>query len=160
MMNLQVQKRLAAQILKCSPKRIVFDEHSLEDIKEAITKRDIKSLIADKIIQSKPARGISKASTRKNKNQKRKGLQKGQGSRKGKPTARVSKKENWMNKIRVQRTFLKNLKEKQLIDNKTFTTIMARAKGGFFRNRKHLKGYLEENKLFKKQNGIKKKTSN
>ena len=150
-MNLKVQKRLAAQILKCSQKRILFDEQSLDHIKEAITKRDIKSLIADKIIIAKPARGISKVRTHIQKKQKRKGLQKGAGSRKGNPTARYNKKKRWVNYIRVQREFLQELKKKSLITNQTFTEALSKAKGGFFRNKKHLKGYLEENKLFKKK---------
>ena len=44
-MQLKIQKRLASQILKSSQKRIVFDTTRLEDIKEAITKVDIKALI-------------------------------------------------------------------------------------------------------------------
>ena len=35
-MELKLQKRLASQLLKCSPKRIHFDAERLEDIKEAI----------------------------------------------------------------------------------------------------------------------------
>ena len=46
-MELKIQKRLAAQILKCSQHKIVFDNSKLKDIKEAITKVDIKTLIAN-----------------------------------------------------------------------------------------------------------------
>ena len=44
---LDVQRRLAAQILKCGENRVRFDPESLEDIKEAITKQDIKDLLKD-----------------------------------------------------------------------------------------------------------------
>ena len=44
---LNVQKRLAAQILKCGRNRVRFDPDRLEDIKEAITKTDIRSLIGE-----------------------------------------------------------------------------------------------------------------
>ena len=40
-MNLNLQKRLAANVIGCSEKRVVFDPSRLEDIKEAITKTDI-----------------------------------------------------------------------------------------------------------------------
>lgn len=150
-MNLRVQKRLSAQVLGCSPSRVLFDEHSLDDIKEAITKRDIKSLVADGLIQKKPITGIAKVRVRKQARQKSKGLRKGEGSRKGSATAKVPAKQLWMNKIRVQRRFLRELKDKDAITPKTYTTLMARAKGGFFRSKKHLKVYCEENKLFRKK---------
>jgi large subunit ribosomal protein L19e len=147
-MDLKVQKRLAAHLLKCSPKRICFDENSLEDIKEAITKRDIRGLIKDGIIVKKQALNVSQSRTRKRKIQKSKGLRKGDGSRKGTFNSRLTQKETWKNKIRVQRAFLQLLKDKLLIDQKTYVMLKGRAKGGFFRNKKHLKGYIQENKLF------------
>ena len=49
-MKVNNQKRLAAQLLKCSEKRIRFDPDKLSDIKEAITKIDIRGLINDKVI--------------------------------------------------------------------------------------------------------------
>ena len=48
---MKTQKRLAAYILKCSPKKVKFDETKLEEIKEAITKADIRGLIAQGIIR-------------------------------------------------------------------------------------------------------------
>ena len=87
-MQLDTKKRLAAQILKCSKNRIWFDVDRLEDIKEAITKADIRSLIADKAVKEKPVKGVSRTRARKTALQKRKGRRKGIGSRKGKKTAR------------------------------------------------------------------------
>ena len=52
-MRLTLQKRLAAQMLKCSQKKIKVDETRLEDIKEAITKRDIRGLISENAITKK-----------------------------------------------------------------------------------------------------------
>ena len=70
-MQLRIQKRLAAQILKSSEKNIWLDSNSLDEIKEAITKADVKSLIKDKAIRSKEKKGISGYRTRKRKEQKR-----------------------------------------------------------------------------------------
>ena len=149
-MKLNTQKRLAAQVLKCSSKRVIFDEDRLEDIKEAITKADIRALIIDKAISRKNKKGVSRVRVRKRDAQKRKGKQKGHGSRKGKKTARLPKKEAWMNKIRAQRAFLRVLKDNGMLDNKTFRELYLKAKGGFFRSKRHIKIYLEEHNLVKK----------
>jgi large subunit ribosomal protein L19e len=58
-MNLKVQKRIAAEILKCSPKRVTFDTESLDEIKEAITKEDLRGLISSGAIAKKSAKGVS-----------------------------------------------------------------------------------------------------
>jgi len=148
-MELKIQKRLAAQILKCSPKRILFDQNRLDEIKESITKADLKSLIKDRAIIRKPVKGISRVRIRRRKVQKRKGRQKGPGSRKGKRTARLSKKREWINTIRIQRKFLKMLKEKGAINSSTYQNLYRKSKGGFFRSKRHIKMYIEENKLAK-----------
>lgn len=155
-MKLKTQKRLAAQVLKCSKKRIKFDEERLEDIKESITKADIRALVIDKAISKKKKKGISRVRARKRQEQRKKGKQKGHGSRKGKKTARAPKKKDWMNKIRLQRSVLKNFKDKGLIDNASFRDLYKKAKGGFFRSKRHIKIYLEEHKLIKKTKEVKK----
>jgi len=145
-MKVNNQKRLAAQILKCSRKKIRFDPDSLSDIKEAITKADIRGLIKDKIIRKVPARGVSRGRARKRLVQRRKGKQKGAGSRKGSRGARLPRKREWINKIRAQRELIRELKEKKIIDNQVYQDIYSRSKGGFFRSRRHIKLYLEEMK--------------
>ena len=149
-MKLHVQKRLAASIMKRSKKKISLDQSRLEEVKEAITRFDIKSLIKDKAIKAKPVKGPSKVRSRKIKVQKRKGRQSGPGSRKGKATARVSKKEVWMNKVRKQRIFLKELKDKKLIEPKVYRALYNKSKGGYFRSKRHIKLYIDEHKLVNK----------
>lgn len=146
-MDLKNQKRIAADILKCSAKRVLFMDAYLEDIKAAITKADLKVLINKGGIQKQPIKGVSRARANKTLRQKRKGLQKNKGSRKGKKTARLPRKESWMRKIRAQRDLLQTLKQKERITNATFKEISKKAKGGFFRNKRHIKLYLEERKL-------------
>jgi len=150
-MKLTTQKRLAADILKCSKKRIKFDLSRLDDIKESITKADIKSLIKDKAITEKPIRGVSRARAKYISLQKRKGRRKGFGSRKGKKTARLPGKRRWINVIRLQRKFLKNLKESRLISQESYKDLYSKAKGGFFRSKSHLKLFIEEHDLIKKE---------
>lgn len=149
-MKLHVQKRLAASVLKRSKQKVQLDKSRLEEIKEAITRFDIKSLIKDKAIKAKSVKGPSKVRARKIKEQKQKGRRSGLGSRKGKSTARLSKKDTWMAKIRVQREFLKELKDKEYLDSKIYRDLYNKAKGGFFRSKRHIKLYIEEHNLVKK----------
>ena len=149
-MQLKIQKRLAAQIEGCSEKRIWLDQERFEDIKEAITKADIKTLIKDGAIKSKPLKNTSKYHARKIALQKRKGRRKGPGSRKGKSTARLSRKDAWINTIRSQRELLKELREKNLITKTIYHKLYRKAKSGFFRNKRHIKLYLQEHNLTKK----------
>jgi len=148
-MKLKIQRRLAAGILKCSENKIVFDNTKLDDIKEAITKADIKSLIANKVIRKKPKVGVSKVRARKKKKQKRKGRRSGLGSRKGRTGARLPKKKAWIIKIRVQRKFIKLLRDKGIISARAFRLLYRKAKGGFFRSKRHIKLYMEEHGLIK-----------
>jgi large subunit ribosomal protein L19e len=143
-MNLKVQKRLAAQILNCSPGRVTFDNDRLEDIKQAITKRDLKLLIGDGAITRKPGNFTSKVRARKLALQKRKGRRDGPGSRKGKFAARFKPKRTWMNLLRVQREFLKLLLEKKIITRQAYRELYLKSKGGYFRSKRHIKLYLQE----------------
>jgi len=151
-MKLKTQKRLAADLLKCSKKRVSFDTERLDEIKESITKRDIVGLIKDKAIKKKQAKGISRVRANKIKTQKAKGRRKGPGSKKGKHGARLPKKQAWMNKVRLQRKFIKELKDKEIITSKSYQMLYSKTSGGFFRSRKHIKLYIKENDLIK-ENG-------
>ncbi len=147
---LDVQRRLAAQILKCGRNRIKFDTDRLDDIKEAITKTDIRSLIGNGIISKKRLLNTSRFWARSRKKQKGHGRQKGFGSRKGKKTARLNPKRAWMNKIRLQRRFIKSLRDKDAITIMGYHELYMKSKGGFFRSLKHLKLYVSERSLIKK----------
>jgi len=149
-MKLNVQKRIAASVLNCSPKRVIFDNSRLSQIKEAITKADMRGLVIDSIVWKIPKRGISNSRTNSIRIQKTKGKRKGHGSRKGRKFARTPRKREWINRIRLQRELIGILKEKKLIDNKIYWMLYAKCKGGFFRSRRHLKLYIEEQGLIGK----------
>ena len=149
-MKLKIQRRLATEILKCSEKRILLDPGRLDEMKEAITKADIRGLISNKAIRRKPVKSISKVRARRRKEQRRKGRQKGFGSKKGKKTSRLKKKKAWINKVRIQRNFVKNLRNKKLISRKDYRNVCMKIKGGFFRSKRHIKLYLKEHNLVKK----------
>ncbi|MFT4250525.1 MAG: 50S ribosomal protein L19e [Candidatus Woesearchaeota archaeon] len=150
-MKLDTQKRLAASVLKCSEKRIRFDEEALESISEAITKEDIRDLIRQKSITKLPVVGQSRVRANKRLVQKRKGRQKGPGSLKGKRTARLPRKEAWMTKIRAQRKHLQELRDEETITKQTFRNLYGKAKGGFFRSKRHITLYIQEQSLEEKR---------
>ncbi|MBW2991954.1 50S ribosomal protein L19e [Candidatus Woesearchaeota archaeon] len=150
-MRLKLQKRLAGEVLKTSKKHIRIDPASAADVKEAITKADIRGLIGRGAIIAKPIKSLSRGRARQRKLQKSKGRRRGYGSRKGKYNARLGEKSSWMSKIRIQRDFLKELKGKGIITNRAFKELYVKAKGGFFRSKRHIKLYIEEHKLIKKK---------
>lgn len=150
---LLVQRRLASQILKCGKNRIVFDQDSLDDIKSAITKADIRALIGKGVISKKRVLNTSRFQARNKKYQKSASRQKGYGSRKGKSTARLPPKREWMNKIRLQRGFIKSLRDKNMVASSDYHELYMKSKGGFFRSLRHLKLYTKERDMIKNGKG-------
>ena len=146
-MKLTLQKRLAARVFKGSKDRVWFDQSHLNDIKDAITKEDIRSLIAQGIIREKPKNITSRFRARKLQTKKSKGLRRGHGSRKGRFTARLPRKSTWITRIRVQRKFIRELFDQQIISKQTYKDFYRKAKGGFFRSRRHIKLFLNDNNL-------------
>ncbi len=145
---MRAKKQLAGRMLKTSPKKVKFAADALEEIKKAITRSDIRGLIAIGKITKNKSNHQSKVRARKNADQKRKGRQKGRGSKKGSKHSVVPKKEKWMIKIRTQRKLLRELREKGLLLPKDYRKMYAKSKGGYFRNRRHIKLYLTEHNLF------------
>ena len=148
-MMLGAQKRLAASVLGCSKGRVVFDTERLAEIKESITKADIRTLVEQGAIRKVPVRGISRARTRLVQSQKRKGKRKGHGSRKGSAGARTNKKRTWVNKVRLQRAYLQKLRSRKIIEPARFVELYKKIKGGFFRSKRHMELYLTEQGILK-----------
>ena len=147
---MNTQKKLAGKILKCSPKRIKLDPARKDEIKEAITKHDVKLLLGKKAIVAKQKKGVSRARANKILTQKKKGLRKSHGSRKGTANARANTKTTWIIKIRKQRELIKRLYSTGKIDTATYRNMYKKCKGNFFRSVRHIKLYLEEHGMFKK----------
>ena len=144
------KKKLAAKILKTSHGKVRFSPDALEDINKALTRSDLRGLIAVGKIYSSGKNLHSRARARKNAAQKSKGRRKGHGSRKGGKFSIISRKEQWVDRVRTQRKFLKALKAKGLINSKNYQTVYLKVKGGFFRNKRHIKLYLNEYNLLEK----------
>ena len=150
MNTLKMQRRIAAELLKCGENRIWIDPERVDDVASAITREDIRRLIKEGVIKKKPVKGQSRYRARIRHEQKKKGRHRGPGSRKGKKTARMGKKEVWIKTIRALRKELRKLKEQKKIDRKTYRMLYIRAKGGQFKSKHQLYLFLEEHGLLKK----------
>ncbi|MHA1776277.1 MAG: 50S ribosomal protein L19e [Promethearchaeia archaeon] len=148
-MNVNAQKRLAAEILKCGIHRVYIHPEYIEDVLMAITREDVKNLIKNKIITKRSKIGISRYRAKLNKEKKQKGRSRGLGSRKGNKTARSPKKRNWINRIRPLRRELKKLRDTEQIEVSTYRTLYLKAKGGAFNSVATLHRYIDEHKMWR-----------
>jgi large subunit ribosomal protein L19e len=139
----ELQRRLASRVLGVGKSRIWMDPSKIEDIKKAITAADIRRLVKKGIIKVLP----EKIKVREKAEKKRRGV----GRRKGKKYSIVRRKDRWINTVRPLRRMLKELKETNQIDNRTYRYVRKLIKGGMFKSRSHLRIYLEQHGLLKKK---------
>jgi len=147
-MDLANKKKLAAKTFKVGKKRIKFNLEKKDKLKEAITRFDLRKLKGTGIIIEQK-KGISTGRLKKVKEQKKKGRRKGPGSKKGPKYSRISRKDLWIRKVRIQREFIKELKTKSILSNELYRKLYRMITGGFFRSRAHLKLYI--NNVLEKQ---------
>lgn len=141
-MNLKVQRRLAAEVLGVGENRVWIDPSKLSEVSAAITREEIRKLIEDGVIKARPVIGISRGRWRKIRKQKRKGLRKGPGSRKG-----PVESDDWVYRVRAMRAYLRLLKKKKIITPKIYRMLYVKVKSGVFHDRRQLKAYIEEHGL-------------
>ena len=151
MTDLSSQRRLAAQILKVGQNRVWINPERMDDVEGAITREEVKKLIHEKIIKSLPEAGVSRSRAKLIREKKRLGRRKGAGSRTGSGTAKISKKEAWMNKIRSLRKRLRELKASRIITESTYRKVYAVAGSGKFESVAELERYLKAHDLWRKR---------
>lgn len=153
-MNLSIQRRIAADIMKCGESRVWMSPEAQEKIKHAITRRDVRGLIKDKLVKKIPEKKSLRLGPKARMIQEAKGRRSSQGSRKGAIGARARKKEKWLKIVRPQRNLLKSLRKEGKLQKggdeaagSNYGTIYSQIKGGMFRSKHHLITHLEEHKL-------------
>lgn len=151
MTDLKSQRRLAAQILKIGQNRVWIDPERIEDAEGAITREEVRKLVYEGTIKSKPEKGISRGRGRILHLKKKKGRRSGMGSRTGSPHARISKKEAWMSKIRALRKRLRLLKAKKIIPEGEYGKLYRMAGSGRFESNADLERYLKAHELWRKR---------
>ncbi len=145
-MNLKKKKELAAKALDVGKNRICFNPESLNDIKEAITKQDIKTLYEEGIITIKPISGRRKVIKRKRR--------RGPGKIKMKVKHR---KQDYVKITKKLRKYLKQLKNK--IPRETYYELRKKIKMKAFRDITHFKEYIESYEKISKKTSEKKDRS-
>ncbi len=141
--NLKAKKRLASRVTGVGVHRIKFDSDHLDDIADAITRENIRSLLTANTIQIKSFTGTSRGRAQDKKDQKKK-RGTGQGSKQGRKGARVGKKEVYVAKVRALRRLLKIAKDRKDITNPEFWALYKKVGGNTVRNKAHLRLLMEE----------------
>ncbi len=131
-MNLRKKKELAARILKVGKERIIFSQQRLNEIKEAITKQDIRDLKRDGAITVREISG------------RRKNVNKRKSRGPGKVKKRVNKrKRDYIVLTRKLRAHIKDLRNRGKIQQDKTDNLRKKIRNKFFRSKSHLKEHLE-----------------
>ena len=144
-MAIETVKRVAGRLLKCGTSRIRITD--AKRASEALTSDDIKELIGEGIVYAIPKKGVSRGKARFKQSRVHAGRRRGSGSRKGSGYAKVPEKTRWTLKVRGQRKLLAMLKPQLHPGN--YRKLYRMIKGNWFRNKKHLKQHLQEQKMLK-----------
>jgi len=130
-MNLKNKKALAVRALGVGKGRIAFVESRLDEIKEAITKQDIKDLQKEGIIIVKEIKGRKKNVGKKKK--------RGPGKIKKKLNTR---KQDYVIMTRKLRRYVAELKKREELSREEIIEIRKRIRNKKFRSKAHLKEYI------------------
>jgi len=149
-MNLKTKKRLAGRTFGVGAGRIIFRNERIDEIKEAITKQDMKDLLSSNAIMIREIRGQRTATKR---NRKRSF---------GKIKKKINlRKRVYMNLTRKMRTFAKQLLLQGRITKEEYWDIRKKIKSRIFRSKAHMSEMIKETlkpKTSLKARKIKKKT--
>ncbi len=148
-MAMNTVRRIAAEILHVGESKVRFSTEAASKIGEALTREDVRGLIADGSIRAIAPRGVSRVRGREKQSQKRKGRRTGSGSRKGTFKARSGEKSAWIAKVRSQRRYLRGLIGANKLSDGASRRVYLMVKGNAFKGVKVLETYLKDNKLLK-----------
>ncbi len=130
-MNLSKKKALAIRTLKVGKSRIVFVNSRLDEIKEAITKQDIRDLKQEGAIIVKEIKGRKKVTKRTRK--------RGPGKIKKKVNTR---KRDFVIMTRKLRKYVGGLLNHGSISKENSTEIRKKIRNKAFRSKAHLKEHI------------------
>ena len=123
---------MAAKVLRVGKNRVYFDKAHISEIKEAITKQDIRDLFNQGII------GIKEIKGRKSK--ERRTTRRGPGKIKIKVKL---KKRGYIILTRKLRKYIKELKKQNKMDLNKYNSLRKEIRARVFKDKAHLKNHLE-----------------
>ncbi len=126
-MDLSKKKALAARTFGVGEARIMFNKERLNDIKEAITKQDMRDLLEQKTVLIKEITGIktNTVSTRRR-----------AGSIKMRPNRR---RQEYMMMVRKLREYVSQMRNQEKINQKEFLILRKEVRARQFKNKNGLK---------------------
>jgi ribosomal protein L19E len=134
-MNLSKKRSLAARTLGVGRERIKFVNERLDEIKEIITKQDVRDLVNEKAIIIKNVLGRKKV----HKKLRKRGV--------GKVRKRVNtRKKEYVIITRKLRAYVAGLKENGKIDKETYYELRKKIRAREFHNLAQCKDYIRSTK--------------
>ena len=127
-MKLENKKGFAAKVLGVGKGRIIFNNSRLSEIKEAMTRQDVKDLFSDGAIAIREIKGRLKVEKRKNRRRA--------GSRR-QPVKNT--KFKYMTIARKLRKYLAELRKGEMITKEMFLMLRREIRASNFKDKTHLK---------------------
>ena len=127
-MKLENKKGFAANVLGVGKGRIIFNKTRLSEIKEAMTRQDIKDLFNDGAIAIREIRGrlkVEKRSTRRRAGRRRQPVK--------------NKKRIYMTISRKLRSYIDELRKAEKISQEQFLILRKEIKASTFKDKMHIK---------------------
>lgn len=130
-MNLQKKKKLVARTLLVGTDKVVIDSERMDEIKEAITRQDVRDLVKSGAIRIKDPKG-----RRTNVKRKRRRI--------GKVKIKVNtRKKDYVIMTRKLRAYIKELKIQGKIDNNLYRELRKKIRNKAFKSKRQLRETIQ-----------------
>ena len=150
MVNLRLQRRLSASILKVGAKRVWMDPNEVNEIAIANSRKAVRKLIKDNFIFKKKINMHSRQRARLRKEEVRQGRHTGFGKRRGPSDARMPQKVLWIRRQRTLRRLLKKYRESKKIDKHLYHQLYLDCKANQYKSKRNLADAIDKI-LYKKK---------